>query len=552
MKNPIIQRELIGLLRTRRAFALQVGVAVVFALLVVLRWPSDAQVELSGAQSRQVFQLFGYGLLTVLVLLVPAFPATTIVRERLKGTMALLLNSPMGAGSIYLGKMLGVLGFVVLLLVMSVPAATACYAMGGISLTRHLMPLYAILLLVAVQYSALGLAVSSYAGSTDSALRISYGLVLLLAVVALGPHLFLQGKPGLYPTLAAWLRCVSPIPAVMEVMGHGDVGSQGLMSPSGCTARFALLAVASVVLFSGLALARLNYSMFDRARPQGVITDDRSIAARLVRRMIFVVDPQRRKRGIGLLVNPVMVKEFRSRRFGRSHWTLRLIALCALVSLGLTYAATSGTLDWGVDTIGGIMVILQMALIVLLAPSLAAGLISTERESGGWQLLMMTPLRASTILMGKMLSVAIMLVLILLATLPGYLVMLAIRPELWAQVSEVLICLGLMSLFAMLLSAAVSSFFRRTAPATVAAYTLLLAVCLGTMLFWLGRDAPFGHDVVQRALVINPVAAALSVIELADFAQYDLVPANWWCMGYACVFLLVVLVVQTWRLCRPQ
>ena len=97
------------------------------------------------------------------------------------------------------------------------------------------------------------------------------------------------------------------------------------------------------------------------------------------------------------MVNPILVKEFRSRRFGRFHWVLRLVAGCAVLSLGLTYAATAGTLDWGVETIGAIMVMLQAALIVLITPSLTAGLISAERESGGWELLMMTPLSTARI-----------------------------------------------------------------------------------------------------------------------------------------------------------
>src|SRR5207302_5673962 len=112
---------------------------------------------------------------------------------------------------------------------------------------------------------------------------------------------------------------------------------------------------------------------------QGHITDDRHVAIRTARRFLFLVDPQRRSRGIGPFVNPVMVKEFRCRRFGRLHWLLRLIAACAVLSLALTYATTSGTLDWGVETIGGIMVFMQVALFVLITPSLAAGLISGER-----------------------------------------------------------------------------------------------------------------------------------------------------------------------------
>jgi hypothetical protein len=299
-------------------------------------------------------------------------------------------------------------------------------------------------------------------------------------------------------------------------------------------------------------IGRLNPRLVDRPRPPGVITDERPLAERRFRRMVFLVDPQRRKRGIGPLMNPVMVKEFRSRRFGRMHWILRLVAACAVVSLGLTYAATMGTLDWGVETIGGIMVLLQVALIVLVTPSLAAGLISSERESGGWELLRMTPLSAGCVLRGKLISVLATLVLILFGTLPGYLVMIWIRPEMWGQISRVLIGLAWMAVFALVASAAVGSLFRRTAPATTTAYALLAGACAGTMLVWLGRDAPFGHSTVEAALITNPLAAALSVIEMPGFTEYDLVPGNWWLLGYASAFCLAVLAVQTWRLTRPS
>ena len=227
----IIERELVGTLRTLRALFLLVAVATAFSLLVVSRWPSDGTVELSGAEAREVFRLFAYGLMAILVLMVPAFPATSIVRERNQGTLALLLNSPMSSWSIYLGKAVGMLGFVALLLAMSLPAAAATYAMGGVSWSSQVLPLYGILVLVLVQYTTLALLVSSYTSTTDSALRATYGIVLLMAVVSLGPHFFLQGQPGLLPQVADWLRCVSPLPVVMELAGHGDVGAFGMEIP---------------------------------------------------------------------------------------------------------------------------------------------------------------------------------------------------------------------------------------------------------------------------------------------------------------------------------
>ena len=75
---------------------------------------------------------------------------------------------------------------------------------------------------------------------------------------------------------------------------------------------------------------------------------------------------------------------------------------------------------------------------------------------------------------------------------------------------------------------------------------------VSTLLIWLARDAPFGYQAVQAALVVNPMAAALAVIKAPGFSQYDLVPANWIFMGITSAVALVLLLTQTWRLTRPQ
>lgn len=587
INNPIINRELIGLLRTKKALAMLIATAAVFALLVVARWPTNSVVGRSGAQSRQVFQLFGYGLLTLMILMVPVFPATSIVHERIKGTMALLLNSPMRPLQIYLGKLIGVMGFVILLLLMSVPAAAACYVMGGLSFTGDVSRLYGVLALACLQLTTLGLLVSTYSNSTDSALRMTFGFVLIVVVIALIPNFFFQGTGdvsfgelgtrlldfsgaiasfdlnkitnsfgsalmGLMKCVGTKLRFFSPIPAVMEILGHADLTNKGLIVELGAPFKYMVYSGLSILLFAYMTIRRLNYSMFDRSRAAGVITDDRTAGQKAVRRAFFLVDPQRRKNGIGPLTNPVMVKEFRCRKFGRSHWLMRIVAATALISLGLTFLTTTASMDWGVESIGGIIVVLQMAIIGLFTPSLAAGLISSERESGGWDLLRMTPMSAMKIVRGKLMSVVWTLLMVLAATLPGYLVMVWIKPSIQGQVIQVMICLILMSVFAVFLSAAASSLFKKTATATTVAYGVLLIVCAGTLLIWLGRDAPFGHATVERALSINPMAAALSVIQTPGFTQYNLLPTNWWVTGAMSLILLAVLVVQTIRLTRPR
>jgi ABC-type transport system involved in multi-copper enzyme maturation permease subunit len=550
--NPIIRRELLEVLRRRRAVALQVGLACLCALLVLVRWPTGDVIDLDGTRSLGVLRVFGYGLLAAVVLLVPAFPATSLVREKINGTLALLLNSPMPAWSIYLGKLGGVIGFSGLLLAMTLPAAAACYALGGTQTPGGVALLYAVLGAAVVQFSTLALLVSSRSQSTDGALRASYALVLAITVAVLIPHGLMRGKSDLIAEAAAWLRCLSPVPAVMEILGQRDAGSLGFTESHPVIGRYLLLAALSSIGCALATILRLNHTLLDRSRSAGVMTEDRSVQERVARRIIFVVDPQRRAGSMSLWVNPVLVKEFRTRRFGRSHWMLRLIALCAILSLALSYLAASGALSWGVEYIGGALVFLQVALLILFAPSLASGLISTERESGTWQLLRMTPLSSGAILRAKLLSVAWPLLLLLSATLPGYVVLMTVKPTLIDQVERVIACLALTAAFCLLLSATASSLFRSTATATTVSYLLLLAICVAPLLIWLGRDAPFGHTTVASVLSINPVAAALKASEMPGFRRYELLPVNWWIVGAACAMLLIFLSLRVRQLCRPD
>ncbi|NIP87272.1 MAG: ABC transporter, partial [Planctomycetales bacterium] len=156
------------------------------------------------------------------------------------------------------------------------------------------------------------------------------------------------------------------------------------------------------------------------------------------------------------------------------------------------------------------------------------------------------------IVRGKLLSVMGTLLLVLLATLPGYVLMIYIMPKLMQQVLYVLICLVLSCLFSLVASALVSSFFRRTAPATIAAYTLLAGLYGGTLLVWCGRDAPFGHDTVERALSVNSLAAAMYAIRVRGFETYELIPSNWWFVSAAVVAGLAMFAGRVWQLTQPE
>ena len=448
--NPIVRREWLDLFRSRTAPVAITGIAATAAAMVMARWPGAGVSDLNGAAGLQVLRLFGYGLLACLVLVLPAFPATSLVRERVQGTLALLLNSPLSIWSIISGKVGGILGFTAVLLAVTLPAAAACYTLGGSSLGGGVSLLYVALGATALQLTALCLFISSRAQSTDGALRTAYSSVLALCVLPLAAHWLLPPDSPALAALGAWLGCLSPVPAVMEAVGQGGAGIAGAEYRAGAIWRYLILAGLTSTACLAATLARLSRAPLDLARPPGVMTQDRSRSQQRVRQLMYVVDPRRRSAGIRRFVNPVMMKEFRTRRFGRLNWTLRLVGLCAVLSVGLSYLAAAGALGWGVELIASALVVLQSAVLVLFAPSLSAGLISTEREGGGWNLLRMTPLSPGRSLRGKLMSAFWPVSLVLCATLPGYVVMMSVTPEQMVQVPRVLGSMAFTAVFSVL------------------------------------------------------------------------------------------------------
>jgi hypothetical protein len=247
-----------------------------------------------------------------------------------------------------------------------------------------------------------------------------------------------------------------------------------------------------------------------------------------------------------------MVKEFRTRKFGRLHWLIRLVMICAIVSLALTVVAATGTVNWGVERIAGSLVLMQLGLLLLVGPSLGANLIASEVESGGWQLLRVTPLTSLRIMSGKIMSVVWTMLLVLLATLPGYATMSFIQPALGGQVSNVLISLIVTVAIVVSVSACISAFAKTTAVATATSFGALLFLFVGTLLVWLARGKPFGPIFVERVLMFNPAAAALSEMQTPGFEQYDLAPGAWWVGGAISIGCLTILAVRVWRLTKPD
>lgn len=551
-ENPILRRELFSRLRSPKTFLAILSVAVLSSLLVLLRWPTDSTIDLVSQGAIQVFRPVAFALAVAVMMLIPAFPAVALVSERRKGTLALLLNSPTTPFQIYLGKFSGNVLLAAVIFSVSLPALAACFAMGGISVVDHIGPLLLVLFGMAIQYTAVGLWVSVLVNSTDESLRWTYAAVLALAVFSVGPTIFVGKLSGFKSLLAHWITAISPISALQDITGSQAQASEIGISTSWLD--FLIASVVITVLLAVVTLRKLDPRLLDRARPTGRVkgrtkpTKPQS----WLRRISYLVDPNQTKGNIPWWLNPVMVKEFRTRKFGRLHWLIRLVAVSGIVSLLLTVVAATGSVSWGVERIAPTMVLLQVALLLFLGPCLGANLIASEVESGGWELLRASPVSPLRILIGKLMSTIWTLLLMLLATLPGYLVMGYIQPAMSGQVGNVLISLVVAILMVTTMSACISAFCKTTAVATATSYAVLLTLFAGTLLIWVARDKPFGPLLVERALLLNPAAGALAEMKTPGFEQYRLTPESWY-LGLGISFVcLTILTLRIWRMTRPN
>jgi ABC-type transport system involved in multi-copper enzyme maturation permease subunit len=548
--NPILHRELFDRLQSWKTLAAVLAVVLVSSGLVLLRWPSDAAVDIVSQAAMLVFRPLACALTLAVMLLVPAFPATALVTERRKGTLALLLNSPMRPVQIYWGKLASNVLLALVIISASLPAMAACLAMGGLSFRNHIAPLIIVLVTMAVQYSAVGLWVSLRSASSDASLRWTYATVLALTVFSIVPLLIIGNLSGLPAEAARWLTAISPVSALQQISG-----SQAAVATLGIHTGTLEFVIASCVLTAWLAVVtirRLDPRLLDRPRPAGKVMGKHGENSSLVNRLIYLVDPHKRKAEIPWWLNPVMVKEFRTRKFGRLHWLIRLVSLCAIISLLLTVVAASGTVSWGVEKIAGPQVLMQLSLMLLVGPSLGANLIASEVESGGWQLLRATPFSPLRILSGKLMSVVWTMLLVLLATLPGYAVMSYIQPALSSQVGNVTVSLLVAVAMVVSISGCVSAFCKSTAVATATSYGILLVLFAGTLLVWLARGKPFGPIFVEKVLLFNPAATAMNEMQTPGFETYNLAPGSWWVGGGIAVACMVVLAIRVGWMTRPD
>lgn len=276
----------------------------------------------------------------------------------------------------------------------------------------------------------------------------------------------------------------------------------------------------------------------------------------------------------GFVRNPVLLREVRVRMRGwRTPGIIVLyVGLLGLVALLIFAASMRGNRTVGfAPEVGAViyatLAMLQLVLLVLAVPGLAAGAIAGERERQTLDLLLVTRLSAAQVVFGKLLAATGFALLLMFASLPVFgLIFLfggfsLYRLGLSAVVYVVtVLLLGAVSLY-------FSALYRRTQTAVVAAYGvvttwILLSPLFGALTYHVFFDLenppvwglvfaytnPAFGLAAAAGLPLSQMTRLYSPILTTDAAR----EAIWWKYCLIALGLMLLLLWRTVRRVDPQ
>jgi len=98
IRNPIIHKEVLSALRTRKAAAFQGLFLLAAGCIVWLLWPADGLQDMAGHQGRRLLGVLAVTELIMIALFAPAFTATAITTEKERNTLESLFATLLGPG----------------------------------------------------------------------------------------------------------------------------------------------------------------------------------------------------------------------------------------------------------------------------------------------------------------------------------------------------------------------------------------------------------------------------------------------------------------------
>jgi len=404
MLGPIFGREWLTLPRRSRHFvarSMYLGALWVLILTVwqtAVGWEQPATLGDHARFGLLVFQVLAFVQLLLLLFFSALSAASTIAQEKDRRTFVLLLLTDLRNDEIVLGKILGSLLQIGLFLLGTIPVLSILLLLGGIDY-RQIIQATVVLATTALAAGSLGGLIAFWRDKTFQSLALTVlCLVLYLCLVqALSflPYLMgfvSAGTPALtHETVARWQTWLQPFLALEQVLDPPDIDAA--FPPA---YGFALTMLGITVLLNACAILNLRVwnpsgepVMQREASDEEADTKDRAKAH-------AAPGPVRK-----VWSNPILWREIATRAYGRRPLLVKAAYFLVLALICYYALAVADTGEWAAAK--GLVPIAILSLLLVSAQAVTA--ITSERDIGALDLLLVTDLSPREFIFGKLLGI---------------------------------------------------------------------------------------------------------------------------------------------------
>ncbi len=411
MLGPIFSRELVTVPRRSGHYAQRMALIGMLAILGITTWQAtigfarDATLGETANVGLLLFQIVAFVQLLLTLFFATLSAASAVSQEKDRRTFVLLLLTDMRDYEIVLGKLVGALLSILSLLFVSAPVLAMLLLLGGIS-PEQVLQAVLVLFASAVAAGSLGGLVALWREKTYQALALSALFLVFYICVS-------QGVSSVGPLIAsntdwssvqAWL---DPFVAMQSVLEPPTGGWRGIAPAYG----FVLVMVVLCAALNGVGIWKLRKwnpsgePIMQResvAQATTPATEDTDASVEAEKRAKAHAAPGEARQ---VWPNPILWREVRTLAYGRRPLLVKF-AFGIVLTLILYFAISELNRPGGRTGFAAAYGLVPVAVLsLLLVAAQAVTSITSERDGGSLDVLLVTDVSPKEFVFGKLLGV---------------------------------------------------------------------------------------------------------------------------------------------------
>jgi ABC-type Na+ efflux pump permease subunit len=401
-------RELVTVPRRAGHYAGRAAMLALLAILGITTWQAtigfsrDATLGEAASVGLLLFQIIAFVQLLLTVFFATLSAAGAVSQEKDRRTFVLLLLTDMRDYEIVVGKLLGALLPILVQIFVTVPVLAMLLLLGGIAPEQVLQAML-VLAAAAVAAGSLGGLVALWRERTFQALALS--VLFLVLYICVTQALSVVGP--LVANNVDWLRVqawLDPFVTMQSVLSPPAGGWDGIAPAYG----FALVMLLWCVILNAIGIWKLR-----KWNPSGEpIMQREGIAAKDVAELDESVELEKRAKAHAapgelrqVWANPVLWREVATLAYGRRPLLVKL-AYGVVIALILWFAVSLLDQPGGRPAFAAAYGLVPIAVLsLLLVSAQAATSVTSERDTGALDVLLVTDISPREFIFGKLLGV---------------------------------------------------------------------------------------------------------------------------------------------------